>query len=101
MLTREQVVGHDLVYGELFIGDIGGRTKFLSFYDQLSRVAPVAHDDAVTFTRHHRLHGRGAGWADIHVLAAAMAARIPLWTSDPRLHAIARELGAAYNPKAH
>ena len=42
---------------------------------------------------HRQLMGRGLGWIDMHLLAAASAAGERLMTRDRRLHEAARELG--------
>ena len=60
LLGRDEVAGHDLVYGELLIGDSGGRTRLLNAYDVIHRVPPVCHADVATFVRSHRLDGRPA-----------------------------------------
>lgn len=36
-------------------------------------------------------------WFDIYTLAFAMFGRIPLWTSDAHLAAVARDLGVGYD----
>ena len=41
LLERDEAAGHDLVYGELLIGDSGGRTKLLNAYDLIHRVPAV------------------------------------------------------------
>jgi hypothetical protein len=51
----------------------------------------------VEFARSRRLHGRGIGWIDAHLLASALVARLQLWTTDPRLAVIASEMGIAYD----
>jgi hypothetical protein len=43
-----------------------------------------------------KLHGRGIGWVDVHLLASALVARLQLWTTDPALAAVAEELGISY-----
>ena len=96
LLATKEVVGHELVYGELLIGDVGGRQKILASYELLHPAATVSHQEVVTLVRTRRLHGRGAGWIDVHLLASAMVGRFQLWTADPRLHTLARELGVAY-----
>jgi hypothetical protein len=88
LMDREDVAGHELVYGELLMGDRGGRKKFLEDYERMHQ--------AVAFVRGRGLHGRGVGWIDIHLLASALAGRHRLWSADPRLAAIAEELGVAY-----
>jgi hypothetical protein len=36
------------------------------------------------------------GWIDVHLLASALVGRLRLWTTDPALTALARELGVEY-----
>jgi hypothetical protein len=96
LMDREEVVGHELVYGELLIGDRGGRKKFLDDYALMHQARPAPHQEVVTFVRERKLHGRGVGWIDVHLLAAALAGGHQLWSADPRLASLAEELGAAY-----
>lgn len=96
LLGRDEVTGHDLVYGELLIGDRGGRRQLLTAYAQMDQAPSVAHGDVVEFVRARRLHGRGIGWVDAHLLASALVGRVKLWTTDPRLAEIARELAVGH-----
>lgn len=96
LLSRDEVSGHAFVYGELLIGDRGGRRQLLADYDQIHQAPVVPHDEVVTFVRERRLHGRGVGWIDVHLLASALVGRVQLWTADPRVTIVARELGVAY-----
>ena len=100
LLDTGEAAGHELVYGELLIGDRGGRRNFLSAYEQIHQAVTIPHREVVAFVRHWNLHGRGVGWIDIHLLASAVAGRLQLWTADPRLHALAKEMGVAYDPSA-
>jgi len=97
LLTLNQVAGHELVYGELLIGDRGGRAKLLADYEQLHQARTVPHREVVLFVRDRGLHGRGAGWIDTHLLASALVGRLHLWTADPCLALLAHELGVAYS----
>jgi hypothetical protein len=54
----------------------------------------------VAFVRNRRIHGRGIGWIDAHLLASSLVGRLKLWTTDPRLMAAAKELGVAYDDDA-
>ncbi len=96
LLSLNEVAGHELIYGELLIGDRGGRGKLLAAYEQMYQANIVPHRDVVTFVRDRKLHGRGVGWIDIHLLASALVDRLRLWTADPRFATLARELGVAY-----
>jgi predicted nucleic acid-binding protein len=97
LLRREEVAGHDLVFGELLIGDKDGRTRLLADYALLYQATAVPHDEIVAFVKDRRLHGRGIGWIDAHLLASALVSRVTLWTADPRLAGIAREFDVSYD----
>ncbi len=100
LLGLDEVAGHELVYGELLIGDPGGRSKLLAAYEQMHQASTVPHREVVAFVRDRRLYGRGVGWIDMHLLASAMVGRLQLWTVDPRFVAVAKELGVAYETPA-
>jgi len=96
LLGQGDVWGHDFVYGELLVGDQGGRRQLLADY-ALMHQAPVAlHGDVAEFVRERRLHGRGIGWIDAHLLASALLGGLALWTADQRLAAVATELDVGY-----
>ena len=96
LLGRDEVRGHDFVYGELLIGDKSGRKALLAEYERMDQAPVVPHPDVVAFARHRKLHGRGVGWVDVHLLASALVAGLQLWTTDPALATIAKELGISY-----
>lgn len=100
LLGLDQAAGHELVYGELLIGDRRGRKKLLAAYEQMHQASLVPHREVVAFVRDRNLHGRGVGWIDIHLLASAIVGRFQLWTADPRFAAVANELGVAYKMSA-
>jgi hypothetical protein len=96
LLSQGEVWGHDFVHGELLIGDRGGRRQLLADYALMHQAPLAAHSDVVEFVRERRLHGRGIGWIDAHLLASALLGSLALWTADPRLAAVARELHVAF-----
>jgi predicted nucleic acid-binding protein len=96
LLDRDEAAGHDLIHGELLIGDAGGRSELLKSYGLIYQIRAVPHSDVVTFVRAHKLHGRGIGWVDAHLLASALVADVPVWTADDRLARLADELGIGY-----
>jgi len=96
LLALDDVAGHELVYGELLIGDRGGRRKLLTAYEWMHQAKPVPHGEVVKFVRERGLHGRGVGWIDIHLLASAIVGRMQLWTADTGFAALAKEMGIAY-----
>jgi predicted nucleic acid-binding protein len=98
LLNRDEVSGHDFVLGELLIGDKGGRKALLADYERMDHAPLVPHPEVVAFVRDRKLHGRGIGWIDVHLLASALVARLELWTADPALATVAKELGISYEP---
>jgi predicted nucleic acid-binding protein len=96
LLERDEVVGHEMVFGELLIGDRGGRARLLAAYQQMHQAATIAHAEVMAFVRDRSLFGRGVGWIDIHLLASALVSGLPVWTADPRFSAVAQELGVAH-----
>ena len=89
-----------MVYGELLIGDRGGRNKLLAAYERIQQADMAPHNEVVGFVRDPLLHGRGAGWIDIHLLASVTVERLLFWTADERLALLARNPGVAYEMPA-
>ena len=100
LLERDEVAAHDLIHGELLIGNTGSREDFLKSYGSMQRIASVRHSEVIAFVQAYRLHGHGIGWVDAHLLASAFVANVPLWTADERLASLAEEFGAGYIPSA-
>jgi predicted nucleic acid-binding protein len=87
-LQNAQVVTHPFVIGELACGNLRMRQQILSLLSRLPTVTPVSHDEALHFLESRSLSGKGLGWIDVHLIAAAVTARIPLLTLDRRLAAV-------------
>jgi predicted nucleic acid-binding protein len=101
LLGRDDVAGHQMIFGELLLGDVAGTRKhLLDAYTQMHHAVAIPHEEVVEFVRVRRLSGRGVGWVDINILASAVVAGFPVWTADSRLSAIASELRIAYAPAA-
>jgi len=101
LLGRDDVVGHEMVFGELLLGDTNGARKhLLDAYAQMHHAVTVQHEEVVEFVRMRRLSGRGVGWVDINILASAVVGGFHVWTADSRFSAIASDLRVAYAPAA-
>ncbi len=99
LLAGDEVVAHELVYGELLVGDRGGRKRPLAVYERMHKARMVPHDEVVALVHHRDLSGRGLGWIDVHLLASALAGRFELWTADRLFAEVAAELGVGYRPR--
>ena len=89
LLEQPQVWTHAFVVGELACGDLAQRDKVLDALTALPHARVAGHDEVLAFLESHRLMGRGLGWVDVHLLASARLAKIPFWTLDERLAAVA------------
>jgi predicted nucleic acid-binding protein len=97
LLAGKEVLSHDLVQGELLIGDAGRpRTTLLAAYAKIHRARTVPHVEVVEFVVARKLHGRGVGWIDVHLLASTVVEGCTLWSADARLADLAAELRVAH-----
>ncbi|MEO5697596.1 MAG: type II toxin-antitoxin system VapC family toxin [Burkholderiaceae bacterium] len=93
LLERGAVVMHPFVLGEIACGSLADRSKVLELLHDLPAAVVADNDEALGFIEHHRLHGRGIGLVDVHLLASvALSLGCRLWTRDKRLHAVALDL---------
>jgi predicted nucleic acid-binding protein len=98
LLTRGAVATHPMVIGELACGNLQNRTELLGLWRNLPSIAPVTDSEAHYFLDRNRLMGKGAGWIDIHLLAAvALSGDALLWTRDRRLAGLAVQLGLNFS----
>jgi hypothetical protein len=95
-LETERVWIHPFVIGELACGNLRKRSELLHLLGALPQGPVADHHEILSFIEDRRIMGRGLGWVDMHLLASATLAAIPLWTSDKRLSIVARELGLAF-----
>ena len=99
LLGRDDVAGHEMIFGELLLGDVtGARKHLLDAYVQMHHAVAIPHEEVVEFVRMRRLSGRGVGWVDINILASAVVGGFQVWTADSCFSAIASELRVAYTP---
>jgi predicted nucleic acid-binding protein len=89
------VASHPAVIGSL-AWTLRRRTITLDLLRRLPRAHVATDDEALRFLEQHRLFGRGLGWTDVHLLAAAALSHFPLWTMDQRLRDAGRRLRLAF-----
>jgi predicted nucleic acid-binding protein len=92
-LTDGEVLGHPHVTGELACGNLRNRTAILRLLRDLPRAVVATEEEALRCIERHRLHGRGLGWTDVHLLASALLTPARLWTLDAALAREARRCG--------
>ena len=95
LLNGSEVLGHPFVMGELALGNLRGRDIFLSALGALPQVVVASDDEVLHLIDRQTLLGRGIGYVDAHLLAAARLTGTRLWTRDRRLQAVATQSGLA------
>ena len=97
LLNDNRILVHPMVIGELACGNLPNRDTVLGLLGEMPAI-PVATDEEVLFfIEQRRVMGRGIGYVDAHLLAAAtLAQSVQLWTRDRRLVAVAGDLDLAY-----
>lgn len=84
-LEDDQVLMHPFVLGEIACGSLRHRSDILGDLGKLPHAVSAENAEVLTFLDQHRLYGKGIGWIDAHLLAAAVLSRCQLWTLDIRL----------------
>jgi predicted nucleic acid-binding protein len=89
LLDEASVLVHPFVIGEIVCGSLRHRDEVLAAMRRLPAV-PVAREEEVHHVLEaHRLHATGLGWVDLHLLASARLAAVPLLTHDRALRSAA------------
>ncbi|MGD0106498.1 MAG: type II toxin-antitoxin system VapC family toxin [Rhodopila sp.] len=96
MLQAGQILAHPFVVGELALGHLRQRSSVLDALLNLPQAIVASDAETRHFIDRHRLFGRGIGYIDAHLLAAAQLTQdARFWTTDKRLHDVANTLGLA------
>ena len=99
LLDAGMVLAHPFVIGELALGNLRKREIVLKALADLPHASVATEVEVLHFIERHALSGRGIGYIDAHLLAAAaLTAGTELWTNDKRLHGVAVRLGLALRP---
>lgn len=89
LIEAGAVATHPIVIGELACGSLGERGRVLGWLRRLPTLAQLPDPVVYEAIEARRWWGRGIEWADAHLLAAALAAGLPLWTLDRHLARLA------------
>ena len=96
LLDHGEILGHPFVLGELALGSLRQRERFLTYLRDLPQAVVAEDEEVFRMIDRQALFGRGIGYVDAHLLAAArLTAGSRLWTRDRRLRAVAAELSLA------
>lgn len=96
-LETARVLAHPFVVGEIACGSLSDRTVVLELLRDLPMAAVAEAEEVLDFLDRQRIHGKGLGYVDVHLLASVvLTPGARLWTRDRRLREIAMSLGCAH-----
>ncbi len=96
LLNDGEVVCHPFVVGELACGNLENRAIILALLEALPTTVLVEHKEVLAFIKGYDLMGKGLGYIDVHLLASAILAGLPIWTFDKKLAQAAHRLHRSY-----
>ena len=98
-LEERNLLCHEMVIGELALGNLRARDSALHDLKALPRAETLAGKEVLELIEERRLMGRGIGYVDANLLGAVLTdANATLWTTDRKLQRLAEELGIAHVP---
>ncbi len=96
LLNAGEVVCHPFVIGELACDNLANRTTIISLLEALPLASAATPEEVLIFIEAQHLMGKGLGYIDVHLLAAALLNGVSLWTLDLRLDKAAGRLDCRY-----
>ncbi len=94
-----EVACHSFIIGELACANISNRAEILKLLRSLPLAPAINLDEYLYFVEQNQLYGTGIGFVDVHLLASAKLAGMPLWTNDKKLQHAASGLDLFYSIK--
>ena len=95
LLEEGEVLIHPWVIGEIACGNLRNRNQVLDLLQGLPTAVVASDSEVLLLIERSNLMGRGIGYVDAHLLAAAKLSHSGLWTQDRRLAVLAQEQGLA------
>ena len=80
LLQESAVMIHPWVIGELACGNLSNRRQVLDLLQGLPAATVASDSEVLMMIEQQQLMGRGIGYVDAHLLAAARLSGCPLWT---------------------
>ncbi len=98
LLMDAKVMCHPFIIGELACGNLKNRNEILSLLQSLPMAPTIEFDEFLSTIDQNHLMGKGVGFVDVHLLASARLAGVPLWTTAKRLKSAADQLESTFIP---
>ncbi len=101
LLLSNSVFTHPWIIGELACGNLANRAEILGLLQSLPKLPAATEGEVLHLIEHRQLMGKGIGYIDAHLIAAAAIHAAHIWTRDKRLKVISDQLGLTYIPSNH
>jgi predicted nucleic acid-binding protein len=92
LLTNNEVMIHPFIIGELACGSIRNRREILGLLSKLPFAVVAEHQEVLRLIETKKLHGKGIGLIDAHLLASALLTKAELLTLDRPLQKLLTRL---------
>ena len=92
LLNDGDVICHHFIIGELACGNLKNRKQILSLLLALPMAVQASHQEILKFIEIKKLMGKGLGYIDVHLLAAAFLSDTSLWSLDKKLNSMSLKL---------
>ena len=96
LLMDAEVICHPFIISELACGNLKNRNEIISLLQSLPIAPTIEFEEFLFFIDRNHLMGKGIGFVDVHLLASAQLAGMPLWTADKKLKSAADQLKLAF-----
>jgi predicted nucleic acid-binding protein len=96
LLLAGMAVVHPFIIGELACGNLTNRAEILHLLAVLPQAIVAEHREVLIFIESNQLHGKGIGWVDSHLLAAALLSGLQILTYDKAIGEAASKLGIEF-----
>ncbi len=94
LLSRNEVLTHPFVIGEIALGSVAQRDLVLRYLNNLPAATAATHAEAMIFLERHKLASTGLGYVDLRLLASVtLTPGAALWSRDKTLRASAARCG--------
>ena len=85
LLETNRVTIHNLIEGELQVGNIKNRSKFLDLLQSVKRTSEINREVLYLLIEKEDLFGKGLSIIDVYIYAAALVDNLLVWTNDKNL----------------
>jgi predicted nucleic acid-binding protein len=96
LLNNGEVLCHPFIIGDLSCGNLKNRRGIIALLEALPMASLAGHEEVLAFIEARKVMGKGLGYGDVHLLAAAILSGVSLWTLDKKLDKVAQELSCNY-----